>query len=179
MKVLTNMGAASFGPFRNVLERRTGELDVVSAVTVGGLMAGAGGRHDLDLVVVDGAALGPAPHDILRHLVELARRVPVVFVSAADGADAIIAAIENGARAYIQAPGALPLLPHILPLVLLGGYYIPAAVGPARVAALLTGGAAVAARTREGPGGPSARRADGSRAASATTVRSGFVTRRA
>jgi len=79
-----------------------------------------------DLVLLDADMPGMEDFAGLRRAVDVLPNVPVVVTSSSESRTQILAAIRNGARAYIPLSSRPCVLRHALPLILSGEFYIPA-----------------------------------------------------
>ena len=102
------------------------DIQVTSANSIDEVLASIRKLPDLDLVLLDVSMPGMENFDGLRRVVKNLRDVPVIVTSPSENHTQIFAAIRNGARGYIPPSSKPCVLQHALPLVMAGGFYIPA-----------------------------------------------------
>lgn len=110
-----------------LLDRRLPGLAWREAGTLAGALGVLASEPDIDLVLLDLDLADSRGLATLERLREAAPMVPVVVVSAHDGHDSVLAAIDRGAAGFLSKTADAEQLVQAVQRVLEGGVIVPAA----------------------------------------------------
>lgn len=109
----------------NVLRELDAELDIREAEDAEVALAALQADASLSLILLDLFVPGADGFGLLAQVRDLRPDVPVVVLSAHDGREQVLAAIDAGAMGFISKRSSTSVLVGAIRLVLSGGVYLP------------------------------------------------------
>lgn len=110
-----------------VIERLFPGAETIEAATAAAALAAAEKAKGLDLILQDLKLPDDNGFDLLGKLVAMLPETPLAVISATESLTAMTRAYQAGAKGYIVKSATADNLRHVLPLILSGETYIPAA----------------------------------------------------